>query len=40
LREVGLHNRTSFIKQCRLHTGRSPHSFLPSEKRGNGARSG
>lgn len=40
LREVGLRNRTSFIKQCRLHTGRTPQSFLPLEKRRNGAQGG
>ena len=31
IREVGLHNRTSFIKQCRLYTGRSPRSFSPAK---------
>jgi len=30
MRDVGLHNRTSFIKQCRRYTGRSPRSFLPA----------
>ncbi len=34
LHEVGLHNRTSFIKQCRLYTGRSPHSFSPPKHSG------
>ena len=35
IREVGLHNRTSFIKQCRFYTGKSPHSFLPARVNGN-----
>ena len=34
IREVGLHNRTSFIKQCRFYTGRSPHNFLPARVNG------
>ena len=29
IREVGLHNRTSFIKQCRFYTGKSPHFIHP-----------
>lgn len=36
IREVGLHNRTSFIKQCRLYTGKNPGSFHPA-RRGNGS---
>ena len=36
LHEVGLHNRTSFIKQCRFYTGKSPHHFLPPGTRTNG----
>jgi methylphosphotriester-DNA--protein-cysteine methyltransferase len=34
IREVGLHNRTSFIKQCRFYTGKSPHNFLPARVNG------
>lgn len=34
LHTVGLHNRTSFIKQCRLYTGRSPHCFSPPKHSG------
>ena len=30
MHDVGLRNRTSFIKQCRRYTGRSPRSFLPA----------
>jgi methylphosphotriester-DNA--protein-cysteine methyltransferase len=31
LREVGLRNRTSFIKQCRLYAGGRPHEFRPAK---------
>jgi AraC-like DNA-binding protein len=36
IREVGLHNRTSFIKQCRFYTGKNPGSFQPPRARVNG----
>ena len=40
LREVGLRNRTSFIKQCRLYVGGRPHEFRPGKDGGTtGAKS-
>jgi AraC-like DNA-binding protein len=34
LREVGLSNRTSFVKQCRRYAGGSPQDFRPAKTGG------